>query len=193
MTATTTEEGTNGGNGGSSTSGGSSNRVLLSDLQNYLAGMNPTTAGAGQRRNVDLSTAVNTDSLTSVVADQEKVDALVEHLPNIEGDENKKQQLKETLSSPQFQQALSMFSNALQSGQLGPVVSQFQLNAEAVAAANSGDLEQFVKALESAHKKNTEADKSKSSSSESAETASKEENGTTAAKTEKKDDDQMTG
>lgn len=198
VTASATGEGTNEGNGSSSTTGGSSNRVLLSDLQNYLAGMNPTTAGAGQRRNVDLSTAVNSESLSSVVADQEKVDALVEHLPNIEGDDNKKQQLKETLSSPQFQQALSMFSNALQSGQLGPVVSQFQLNAEAVAAANSGDLEQFVKALENAHQKNTaDADKSKSSSSEGAETATaaanKEENGTTAAKTEKKDDDQMTG
>lgn len=189
VTATSTGEGTNGG----SSSGGSSNRVLLSDLQNYLAGMNPSTTGAGQRRNVDLSTAVNSESLSSVVADQEKVDALVEHLPNIEGDENKKQQLKETLSSPQFQQALSMFSNALQSGQLGPVVSQFQLNAEAVAAANSGDLEQFVKALENAHKMNTDADKSKPSSAEGAESASKEENGTTAAKTEKKDDDQMTG
>lgn len=162
--------------------------------------MSPAAAGAGQRRNVDLSTAVNTESLSSVMTDQEKVDALVEHLPNIEGDENKKQQLKETLSSPQFQQALSMFSNALQSGQLGPVVSQFQLNAEAVAAANSGDLEQFVKALENAHKKSTDSDKSKSSSTSSESTAettaaaaSKEENGTPAAKTEKKDDDQMTG
>lgn len=192
-------DGANNGGSSTSTTSGSGNRVLLSDLQNYLAGMSPAAAGAGQRRNVDLSTAVNSESLSSVMADQEKVDALVEHLPNIEGDENKKQQLKETLSSPQFQQALSMFSNALQSGQLGPVVSQFQLNAEAVAAANSGDLEQFVKALENAHKKSTESEKSKSSSSaassESTETApsSKEENGTPVAKTEKKDDDQMTG
>lgn len=61
-----------------------------------------------------------------------------------------KQQLKDTLASPQFQQALSMFSNALQSGQLGPVVSQFKLSDDAVSAANSGDLEQFVKALEKA-------------------------------------------
>lgn len=192
-------DGANNGGSSTSTTSGSGNRVLLSDLQNYLAGMSPAAAGAGQRRNVDLSTAVNSESLSSVMTDQEKVDALVEHLPNIEGDENKKQQLKETLSSPQFQQALSMFSNALQSGQLGPVVSQFQLNAEAVAAANSGDLEQFVKALENAHKKSTESEKSKSSSStassESTETApsSKEENGTPVAKTEKKDDDQMTG
>lgn len=79
-------------------------------------------------------------------------------MPNIsETDDEKqldtgaiKQQLKETLGSPQFQQALSMFSNALGSGQLGPVISQFKLNDDAVSAANSGDLEQFVKALEKA-------------------------------------------
>lgn len=41
-----------------------------------------------------------------------------------------------------------MFSNALQSGQLGPVVSQFDVNTEAVTAANKGDIEEFVKALE---------------------------------------------
>lgn len=107
---------------------------------------------SGQRHNIDLATAVNSETLATILADQEKVDALVQHLPQLEGDENKKEQLKETISSPQFQQALSMFSNAMQSGQLGPVVSQFQLNAEAVAAANAGDLEQFVKALEKSNK-----------------------------------------
>ncbi|XP_058830896.1 proteasomal ubiquitin receptor ADRM1 homolog [Topomyia yanbarensis] len=177
--------------GSGSASGDGANRVRLADLQNYLAGMSPAAgagAGAGQRRNVDLSTAVNSDSLSSVITVPEQVEALVEHLPQIEGDDNKKQQLKETLSSPQFQQALSMFSNALQSGQLGPVVSQFQLNAEAVAAANSGDLEQFVKALENAHKpSDTEKGKSTSPAEKTSET--KEENGTQAAKADKKEDD----
>lgn len=200
------------GSGGTGTGGGEGgNRVRLADLQNYLAGMSPAAgtagAGAGQRRNIDLSTAVTSDSLSSVIADQEMVDALVEHLPDVEGDDNKKQQLKETLSSPQFQQALSMFSNALQSGQLGPVVSQFQLNAEAVAAANSGDLEQFVKALENAHKKSTaEADKSSKASTPTADkpaepatsttaaAATKEENGKSATTDAKKtDDDEMAG
>lgn len=69
-------------------------------------------------------------------------------MPTIDTSDNAKKQLKDTVSSPQFQQALSSFSTALQSGQLGPVVSQFQLSSEAVAAANTGDLEQFVKALE---------------------------------------------
>lgn len=173
----------------------------MADLQNYLAGMSPAAAGAGaggQRRNIDLATAVTSDSLSSVIANQEMVDALVEHLPEVEGDDNKKQQLKETLSSPQFQQALSMFSNALQSGQLGPVVSQFQLNAEAVAAANSGDLEQFVKALENAHKSEASGADKKASTptadkpAESTAAAAKEENGKSAAD-KKADDDEMAG
>ncbi|XP_058461697.1 proteasomal ubiquitin receptor ADRM1 homolog [Malaya genurostris] len=177
------------GTGTGSASGDGGNRVRLADLQNYLAEMNPASgAGAGQRRNIDLSAAVNSESLSSVITVPEQVDALIEHLPQIEGDDNKKQQLKETLSSPQFHQALSMFSNALQSGQLGPVVSQFQLNAEAVAAANSGDLEQFVKALENAHKQK-ETEKSKSTSTTEKASEAKEENGTQTTKADKKDDD----
>ncbi|XP_052896359.1 proteasomal ubiquitin receptor ADRM1 homolog [Anopheles moucheti] len=181
-------------------------RILLSDLQNYLSGISATGVdGSGSRQNIDLASAVNSQTLASIISDQDKVDALVAHLPQLEGDENKKEQLKETISSPQFQQALSMFSNALQSGQLGPVVSQFQLNAEAVAAANAGDLEQFVKALENSEKSpaDTAAATSKQStgSATAAGTASeqpkssevsKEENG--HGKAQKKDqDDEMAG
>lgn len=53
-----------------------------------------------------------------------------------------------TLSSPQFSQALSMFWSALQSGQAGPVVRQFGLGSDAVNAAATGNLEEFVSALE---------------------------------------------
>lgn len=54
-----------------------------------------------------------------------------------------------TLSSPQFSQALSMFWSALQSGQAGPVIRQFGLGTDAVNAAASGNIEEFVGALES--------------------------------------------
>lgn len=132
-------------------------RVLLSELQSYLAGINTGGASAGgSKHNVDLSTSLTSESINSILSDPERLEALQAHLPSID-DEGKpmepgaiKQQLKDTLASPQFQQALSMFSNALQSGQLGPVVSQFKLSDDAVSAANSGDLEQFVKALEKA-------------------------------------------
>lgn len=43
-----------------------------------------------------------------------------------------------------------MFSAALQSGQLGPVVSQFEVGNEAVSAANQGNMEEFVRALQAA-------------------------------------------
>lgn len=127
-------------------------------MQSYLAGIGAGGGSSGSKQNVDLSTSLNSDSINSVLSDPERLQALQVHLPNIsETDDEKqldtgaiKQQLKETLASPQFQQALSMFSNALGSGQLGPVVSQFKLNDDAVAAANNGDLEQFVKALEKA-------------------------------------------
>ncbi|XP_036179500.1 proteasomal ubiquitin receptor ADRM1 isoform X3 [Myotis myotis] len=45
-------------------------------------------------------------------------------------------------------QALGMFSAALASGQLGPLMCQFGLPAEAVEAANKGDVEAFAKAMQ---------------------------------------------
>nr|XP_040218635.2 proteasomal ubiquitin receptor ADRM1 homolog [Anopheles coluzzii]XP_040218637.2 proteasomal ubiquitin receptor ADRM1 homolog [Anopheles coluzzii] len=192
-----------GRNAGSAGTADGGTRILLSDLQNYLSGISATGVdGSGQRRNIDLASAVNSQTLASIISDQEKVDALVAHLPQLEGDENKKEQLKETISSPQFQQALSMFSNALQSGQLGPVVSQFQLNADAVAAANAGDLEQFVKALENSEKSpaseasgatnKQSAGSSTSTDQPKPSEVAKEENG--HGKTQNKDqDDEMAG
>lgn len=55
------------------------------------------------------------------------------------------EQFSSTVQSPQFQQALSSFSAALQSGQLGPLVQQFGLPEECVNAANSASM--FLKLL----------------------------------------------
>lgn len=125
-------------------------KVLLSELQSFLSNIqgNDGAAGGAGRSGVDLSTAINAEAVDKITADDERTKVLASHLPSIDTGDNAKKQLKDTISSPQFQQALSMFSTALQSGQLGPVVSQFQLNTDAIAAANTGDLEQFVKALE---------------------------------------------
>lgn len=43
-----------------------------------------------------------------------------------------------------------MFSAALQSGQLGPIVQQFDVSNEAVAATTQGNMEEFVRALQNA-------------------------------------------
>jgi len=51
-----------------------------------------------------------------------------------------------------------MFSNALQTGQLGSVVKQFDLGDGAVSAANQGNMEEFVRALQQANINAEEAD-----------------------------------
>lgn len=45
-------------------------------------------------------------------------------------------------------QALSSFSDALQSGQIGHVINQFDVDGDAVSAANRGNMEDFVRALQ---------------------------------------------
>lgn len=118
-------------------------------FQAYLSNLSPEH-GAGRSLNIDLSTALSgADAINQLIADPERVKSLIVHLPESEdADEDRKQQIKDHISSPQFQQALAQFSNALQSAQLGPVVKQFELSPEAVAAAYSGNLEEFVRALE---------------------------------------------
>lgn len=84
-----------------------------------------------------------TNAIPSAIAATESLEsAMNSHLPP--GDS-----LSTTLSSPQFSQALSMFWSALQSGQAGPVVRQFGLGTDAVNAAATGNIEEFVSALES--------------------------------------------
>ncbi|XP_030378699.1 proteasomal ubiquitin receptor ADRM1 homolog isoform X1 [Scaptodrosophila lebanonensis] len=118
-------------------------------FQAYLSNLSPEH-GAGRSLNIDLSTALSgTEAINQLIADPERVKTLIVHLPESEdADEDRKQQIKDHINSPQFQQALAQFSNALQSAQLGPVVKQFELSNEAVAAAYSGNLEDFVRALQ---------------------------------------------
>ncbi|XP_067011079.2 proteasomal ubiquitin receptor ADRM1 [Anabrus simplex] len=127
--------------------------IQLSDLQNFLSGMNVAQPGGASNRAVDLASALTSENLQSVLGDPALVQALQQHLPSVTdsgGASPPSEQLRSTLQSPQFQQALSMFSAALQSGQLGPIVQQFEVGAEAVDAANQGNMEEFVKALQKA-------------------------------------------
>ncbi|XP_069704178.1 proteasomal ubiquitin receptor ADRM1-B [Periplaneta americana] len=127
--------------------------IQLSDLQNFLSGLNVPTPETPSHRSVDLSSTLTMENLQAVLGDPNLVRELQQHLPSGIGGSPPppaSEQLRSTLASPQFQQALSMFSAALQSGQLGPVVQQFEVGAEAVDAANQGNMEEFVKALQKA-------------------------------------------
>ncbi|XP_045460866.1 proteasomal ubiquitin receptor ADRM1-like [Harmonia axyridis] len=119
--------------------------IQLSDLQNFL--QNITPAVPQQQQSVDLSTALTTDALSGVLNSPEALQQLQSHLPPVE-DTTPQEALRTTVASPQFQNAVSQFSSALETGMLGPVVSQLSVNSEAVAAASEGNMQEFVKALE---------------------------------------------
>ncbi|XP_052841952.1 proteasomal ubiquitin receptor ADRM1 homolog isoform X2 [Drosophila gunungcola] len=128
---------------------GSAGSSVDADASAYLSNLSPEH-GAGRSLNIDLSASLSgSEAINQIIADPELVKSLIVHLPESEdADEDRKQQIKDHITSPQFQQALAQFSNNLQSAQLGPVIKQFELSNEAVAAAYSGNLEDFVRALE---------------------------------------------
>ncbi|TDG45312.1 hypothetical protein AWZ03_008281 [Drosophila navojoa] len=136
-------------NATNATAAATASGAYANPFQAYLSNLSPEH-GAGRSLNIDLSTALSgAEAINQLISDPERVKSLIVHLPESEdADEDRKQQIKDHISSPQFQQALAQFSNALQSAQLGPVVKQFELSHDAVAAAYSGNLEEFVRALE---------------------------------------------
>lgn len=116
--------------------------------------------------------------MSGILSNTDALEQLQSHLPQTS--DNAQEQLKTTLASPQFQQAVSQFSSALESGQLGPVVSQLAVNPEAVAAAAQGNMQEFVKALE---KTGASGGSSKGSEKDKDKPAQKDE--------KKKDDEDM--
>ncbi|XP_005798950.1 proteasomal ubiquitin receptor ADRM1-like isoform X1 [Xiphophorus maculatus] len=118
--------------------------IQLRDLQSILATMNVPASSQG----VDLASVLTPEVMAPILANPEVQQRLTPYLPSGESLPQSSEELHNTLSSPQFQQAMSMFSSALASGQLGPLMNQFGLPAEAVDAANKGDVEAFAKAME---------------------------------------------
>lgn len=77
-----------------------------------------------------------------------------------------------------------MFWSALQSGQVGPVVRQFGLGPDSVNAAASGNIEDFVSALESEVK----SDQGQQAQQQGQDDKSKKQS-SSGANSDKKDDD----
>lgn len=126
--------------------------IQLSDLQSILATMNvPNAAASGQ--GVDLASVLTPEVMAPILSNPEVQERLLPYLPSGESLPQSAAEIQNTLTSPQFQQAMSMFSSALASGQLGPLMNQFGLPSEAVDAANKGDVEAFAKAMEGADSK----------------------------------------
>jgi len=124
-------------------------QIQLSDLQNILSTMNvPTTGGATAGEQVNLASALNPESLIPILANADVQQRLIPHLPDGESLPKTAEELRNTVASPQFQQALQSFGAALTSGELGPLMGQFGLPEDVSNAAAAGDIEAFVKAMQ---------------------------------------------
>eukprot|EP00064_Thunnus_orientalis_P017100 superscaffoldBa00003542_g17177 len=106
--------------------------IQLSDLQSILATMSVPMAAA-QGSAVDLASVCTPEMMAPILANAEVQQRLLPFLPSGESLPQSAEEIQNTLSSPQFQQSMSMFSSALASGQLGPL-----MNVEAFAKAMQG-------------------------------------------------------
>merc|ERR1719232_1859353 len=165
-TATTTT--TTSSNSGAGTSGkvasesSAAANIRLSDLQNVLSGLPASSGGPSSGPNVDLSSGLTSEVLAPLLENPEFVKKMKELLPDEEQQQDDiGSQVQSTLHSPQFRQALGMFSSGLQTGQLAPLIREFNLGDAAIEAATKGDMEAFVKALQSTKKSAEAEDKKK--------------------------------
>lgn len=124
--------------------------IQLSDLQGILSGITPEGGAAGSSGpQVDLSSGLTGEMMQPLLTNPDFVKKMKDLLPaEHQGADNVADEIKGTVQSPQFQQALGLFSSAFQSGQLAPLIREFSLGDEAIAAATAGNMEAFVKALQ---------------------------------------------
>lgn len=147
--------------------------IQMSALSNILANLSSGTptegaggAAAAAKPAIDLYDIMTTENLIPILGNKDVQESLRAHLPDGSTLPASEKELRDSIQSPQFRQAVSTFSVALQSGQLGPVLAQFGLPEEAITAANQGDLQTFAQAMEKHYKKpNEDNDEKKPSDS----------------------------
>ncbi|VUZ42508.1 unnamed protein product [Hymenolepis diminuta] len=158
-TASSTSVPTSTANASSSAPSDKRPKLRLQDLHSILSNIRPPDQAI---KNVDLTLGVDVKTLSGLMEKKPEVaERLATHLPQVDPED---QQLTPTqavltnLRAPQFQSALKTFSEAFESGQLGPALSQFELCEEVVKSGSTGDLEAFASAMEKSfgEKKSTE-------------------------------------
>lgn len=123
-----------------------------SDLQNILSGLGmPASALSNvlgqqqqqgtQQNTPNLSQAINPDLIEPLLNNPQVRERLLPYLP--EGRRNP-EELRQILRSPQLQQSLQVLNSALQSGQLGELLSQFGLPSSSTPSSVEG----FLQALQ---------------------------------------------
>merc|ERR1712127_213100 len=155
-------------------------KLGAADLQNAFGMVSQKSS----KKTYDLTKVLGSESLVDMLSNKEVQERLNKHMPKDEKIKETKEELRAAVGSPQYQQAVQAFQEALESGQLAPVLQQFNLPESAIKAAATGDVKAFAEAMESSSKKD-EDDKTKNVSELKTPVAEKKE----AAKKENDGDD----
>ncbi|UJR30753.1 hypothetical protein I4U23_018273 [Adineta vaga] len=161
-----TSAATSGTSAGATTGGLKGGPIQMSALSNILANLGSGSAAqgadadAGSKPGIDLYDIMTSENLIPILSKKEVQETLRTHLPEGNTIPSTEKELRDSIQSPQFRQAVSTFSVALQTGQLGPVLAQFGLPEEAIIAANQGDIQAFAQAMEKHYKKENDEKKS---------------------------------
>uniref|UniRef100_A0A5S6QV27 Proteasomal ubiquitin receptor ADRM1 homolog n=1 Tax=Trichuris muris TaxID=70415 RepID=A0A5S6QV27_TRIMR len=115
-------------------------KIALSDLRTVLASLRARmNEGQSQNVRVNLADVFIPTRLENIVSKPENLNRLCTHLPAEPGLTNK-ERVMEHLRCPHFQQALKIFSEALQSGMLGALLQQFSFPPPVIEACANGDI-----------------------------------------------------
>ncbi|KAI9255241.1 proteasome complex subunit Rpn13 ubiquitin receptor-domain-containing protein [Phascolomyces articulosus] len=133
-----TSDGDNNNNTSSQQQSSTVNSEQLEQLRNILRGVQ---APDNQQSPLSLTDVLTTQTLTPLLNDREICSALFPFLP--EESERSPEEVRQVVQSPQFQQALATLSFALESGELGPLLTQLGLDPSAGTSVES-----FLRAIE---------------------------------------------
>jgi len=134
-------------------------RIQLADLQTILSGFDVMDESSPME--VDLSSTLTAEAMIPILANADVQERLIPLLPEAADLPKTEEELRATVHSPQFHQALQSFSSALSSGQLGPLMRQFGLDDTSVAAASGGDMLAFARAMQEALAKKRDGNETK--------------------------------
>lgn len=128
------------------------NKFDAAMLSQIISSLPTTSESSTKQPRVELSKVLTRENVQEVV--KSNAETLTPHLP----DTSDTDEIKQTIGSPQFQQAADFFSSALSSGQLGPALSHFNLDEAVVKAADSGSIVKFSKELTNSQQKKEDID-----------------------------------
>lgn len=126
-------------------------KIQLQDLRNILSSISTGIRSSSNNAKVELNDVLNVDNLHSLLNKPDIQERLLPHLPPLDPESastNDLENITANIQSSQFKTTLESFSDAFRTGELAPVLAQFNLGMKADEAARRGDLVAFSNALQ---------------------------------------------